>query len=154
MLRFVLTLWALTCGAGAGAQLLSGERADPLRHALILAADGTLLGTCDASSELGIATPGGAYQSDLGVNSMFNVVGPYGASTGMLSAHNPYSLTPPVLLAGTPQLLDYVTGPGYVPTAAWQGALRRSGATRVTINRAFVLRISPEDLQAHCAAAR
>lgn len=143
-MRTLTLILTLTGAAGA-----SGA---DLRGALIVAADGTLLGTCDRTSATGVATPGGAYSSDLGVNSLFNRVTPYGSLDGALSASNPNTLHPPYLIAGRPDLTAFFTSGAYQPSAAVARAVQASGGTRVTVNRHFTLRLTPDALRRHCAA--
>lgn len=141
-----------SAAAGAQSEQTNTERTHPLRHALIVAADGTFLGTCDASTSTGVATPGGLYSSNLSHTSLFNTLSTYGAGQGLLSGTNAFTLTPPYLLSGSAALLDFFTNASYQPSAQVRAALARLNSTRITANTAFPLRLSVEQLARTCAA--
>ena len=122
-----------------------------LRGAILIAADGTFLGTCDGKySNTSIVNPYSPYGSPYTQSSIFNQYGPYGSKYTTNSAFNPYTLTAPYLLAADPSLLRSITSAGYRPTSGFLNALRTSGGSRVSANISIPNGIDPNVLRSRC----
>ncbi|AAF10161.1 MULTISPECIES: hypothetical protein [Deinococcus] len=136
-----LALLLVTATASAGS----------LRGALIVASDGTFLGTCDGKySATSIANDYGKYGNAYSATSMFNTYSQYGSDYGSLSAFNDYSSSAPYLLGADASLLKMFTSFSYRPTPGIVKALRSSGGARVSTNRALAKAIDPNVLRVAC----
>lgn len=125
--------------------------AGPLRGALIVAADGTFLGTCNGTYDrLSIANEFSQYGSEFSGTSIFNQFGTYGSEFSSYSAFNPYTSSAPYLLASDPELIAMFTAFNYRPTPQIIDALRSSGASRVSANRNLLRAIDPNVLRVAC----
>ncbi|MCP2013418.1 hypothetical protein L1280_000546 [Deinococcus sp. HSC-46F16] len=140
--HLTLTLFAL---------LATAASAGPLRGALIVAADGTFLGTCDGKyATHSIANPYGRYGSKYSSTSIFNEYGTYGSKYASYSAFNPSTSSAPYVLSSSPELLRLFTSVSYRPTPQIVSSLRASGASRVTANRGMPGAIDPNVLRVAC----
>lgn len=121
----VLACFTLTCSAAAGA----------LNRAIIVAADGTFVGTCE-----GTASP----------NSISNDYGLYGSEYAMNSPFNKYSMQAPYILAYSADLYALFTAAAYRPTPAIVTALQNSATSRVSVNPYLPRAIDPNVLRVAC----
>lgn len=141
--RSALALFALLVTGAASA--------GPLRGALIVAADGTFLGTCNGIYDrLSIANKFSQYGSEYSGSSIFNKYGTYGSEYSSYSAFNPYTSTAPYILASDPELMAMFTAFNYRPTPKIVDALRSFGANRVSANRNLLRAIDPNVLRVSC----
>lgn len=141
--RRCLTLVVLLAAATASAASLRG--------AMLVAADGTFLGTCDGEyGTYSIANPYSRYGSKYGTNSIFNEYSQYGSPFGTYSAFNKVSANPPYLLSADAALLRMFTSATYRPTPQIANALRGAGGVRVTANRAIASGVDPNVLRVTC----
>lgn len=142
LIRSAFVLATLTGGAA-----LAGS----LKGAILVAADGTFLGTCDGTyASTSIANDYGQYGNQYGSNSIFNKYGQYGSAYATYSAFNKYTSSAPYLLAADRDLLKLFTDIRYRPTPAIIRSLQSSGATRVSANRSLVRAIDPNVLRVAC----
>lgn len=131
--------------------ITSSASAGPLRGALIVAADGTFLGTCNGTYDrLSIANKFSQYGSEYSGSSIFNKYGRYGNEYSSNSAFNPYTSSAPYLLASDPELIAMFTAFNYRSTPQIVDALRSSGANRVSANRNLLRAIDPNVLRVAC----
>lgn len=125
--------------------------AGTLRGAIIVAADGTFLGTCDGTmGATSIANSYSLYGNVYGLNSMFNKDGLYGGEYAMYSPFNKYSMYPPYLLSPNAELLAMFTSPSYRASPGIARAIQNSGAARVTVNQSIVGAVDPSVLKYAC----
>lgn len=125
--------------------------AGSLRGALIVAADGTFLGTCDGTyGTNSISNDYSRYGNKYSPASIFNEYGQYGSEYARYSAFNKLTMSAPYLLAASPELTSLFTSYTYRPTAGIVEALQSSGASRVSTNRNLVGAIDPNVLRVAC----
>lgn len=125
--------------------------AGSLRGALIVAADGTFLGTCDGKySTDSIANKYGDHGSAYSSTSMYNKYSSYGSAYASTSAFNKYASEPPYILAYSTDLSTLFTSRTYRPTPQIANLLRQSGTTRVSASTSYRNAIDPNVLRATC----
>lgn len=133
------------------ALLSSTASAASLRGAIIVAADGTFLGTCDGTyGSTSIANEYSQYSGAYGSRSMFNRYSQYGSEYSNYSAFNKYSTNAPYILVADSRLLSLFANPSYRPTPAIVQAIQGSGSARVTINQYVVGAVDPNVLLQAC----
>lgn len=137
---------------GVALLLVSGAAsAGALRGAILVAADGTFLGTCDGRyGSTSIANEYSQYGGKYGSNSIFNTYGTYGSAYSTYSAFNKYTTSAPYLLAADANLLRMFTDYRYRPTPEIVRSLESSGATRVSANPYLSRAIDPNVLRVAC----
>lgn len=142
MRRFGVTVMLMVSAATAEAGNLYG--------ALIVAEDGTFLGTCSGAYGMdSIANDYGLHGSKYASQSMYNPYGQYGSPYATYSPFNRYG-RPAYLLSNDPQLAALFTSPTYRPTPAIVSAIRSSGAGHVTVSTTDPRAVDPNVLRVAC----
>ena len=132
--------------------LVSTAAAGPLRGAIIVAADGTFLGTCDGQyGSDSIANKYSDHGSPYSSTSMYNKYSDYGSPYSSESAFNKYASDPPYIFSYSADLERLFTAPSYRPTPQIVALLRKSGATRVSASTTYRDAIDPNVLRSACA---
>lgn len=134
-----------------GLLMTSVAGAQSLRGLMIVAADGTFLGTCEGTvGTYSISNPFSQYGSEYGLYSMFNPYSLYGGVYSMYSPYNPYTTTAPYLIGYTPELYAMFTNFSYRPTPALRSALSSLSTPRLTVNTYIINAVDPDALRAAC----
>lgn len=138
--------------------LISTASAAGLNGAIILAADGTFLGTCSGTyGSTSIANNISPYGSTIGTHSMFNTIGTYGSTISMYSPHNSISMQAPYLLSADSDLLSLVADSSYNFSSRAKNIIAKELRTmsistpRVSANTFFMNGIDPDTLRRVCA---
>ncbi len=125
--------------------------AGSLNRAIVVAADGTFLGTCEGTvNSRSISNDFGNYGGQYGMNSMFNQYGRYGGQYSSGSPFNQYSTQVPYLLAYSADLYALFTSSTYRPSPAIISAIHNSGASRITVSQYMARAIDPNVLRVAC----
>lgn len=125
--------------------------AGSLYGALIVAGDGTFLGTCEGATGYdSISNPISLHGSQIGIESMYNSVSLYGGTFSIYSPYNPYSVYAPYLIAYSPEIYKLFTASNYRPTREIVRILESSGLPRITVNSYTLNAIDPDALRAAC----
>lgn len=134
--------WLLCLGSQGQAQNLHGM--------IVVAADGTFLGTCEGTTGVNsISNPYSPYGNQYGMQSMYNPYSMYGGTYSMYSPYNSYSVSAPYIVGYTPDLYKMFTAFNYRPSQEIRDALRRTSLPRVSTNP-YVGTIDPDVLRAAC----
>lgn len=124
--------------------LLGQAVAGNLKGLIVLAADGTFLGTCDGTGSNSVANEYGRFGSEYGVTSIRNQYGMYGGQYSLKSPYNPYSMSAPYIFGKSPELLAFVTKLGYRPSTDVINTLKTGSTPRLSKNKVLLNAIDPD----------
>ena len=131
--------------------LMGAASASNLQGLIILASDGTFLGTCDGRGTDSIANKYGMHGSSYGLESMKNTYSLYGSKYSLTSPYNLYSSDGPYIFPAVPSLLKLVTDVSYRPSSSFVNKIKTSSVGRVSINKYLTGAIDPDALVLACA---
>lgn len=125
-------------------------QAQNFKGIIVIAADGTFLGTCDNAyayhsiiNEYGKGSP---YKSD----SINNKYGMYGSEYSSLSAYNKTASNPPYLFSKDQKLLELVNSHAYRPSGNFIDSISRYSIGRLSVNKNIKNSIHPEIFKTDC----